>query len=260
LDPSVASKQLALGQLRGFERAVQAFISDCVAREGCPLGPTAADAQQQIIDFLNQVDQTPLPTDSARVLTESLATTGMIAAMYDQASGWPALRFALDNAFNGDGSVLLLLADSYSERNTDGTFASNVNAAFPAISCTDRPASATAKQIENQIPQFESISPIFGRGFAWAGTSCSHWPVVKGEFPQRLVAQGSDPIVVVGTTRDPATPYEWSVHLAQQLDSGVLLSRDGDGHTAYKSGNECIDQAIDDYLVDGVVPRDPTRC
>ncbi len=260
LDPSVSSQQLAIGQLRGFERAVSAFIADCVTRDGCPIGPTAQIAEQQIIDFLAGVDAAPLSTDSDRELTEAYATTGMIAAMYNQANGWPSLRIALDQAFGGDGSVLLSLADQYSERNPDGTYASNVNAAFPAISCTDRPESASVEQIQKLIPRFERISPIFGRGFAWAGSACANWPVKDGAFPQRLLADGSDPILVVGTTRDPATPYEWSVGLARQLESGVLLSRDGDGHTAYKSGNACIDATIDGYLVNGVVPQNQTRC
>ena len=104
------------------------------------------------------------------------------------------------------------------------------------------------------------ISAIFGRGFAWAGSSCAQWPIETGAFPQALRAKGSSPILVVGTTRDPATPYEWSVGLADQLASGVLLSRDGDGHTAYNAGNECIDDTIEDYLVGGLVPEDGSTC
>jgi len=260
LDPTVSSYQLAAGQLRGFQRAVSAFIDDCIARDGCAMGPTPEQGEQQLIDLLASIDQSPLPTTSERELTEALATTGMIAAMYSEASGWPLLRQALANAFDGDGSVLLALADSYSERNGDGTFASNVNDAFPSISCADRPGNASLAEIRRTIPKFERISPIFGRGFAWAGTSCTDWPVEEGEFPQRLTAKGADPILVVGTTRDPATPYEWSVGLADQLDSGVLLSRDGDGHTAYNAGNECIDSAVEEYLLAGVVPQDGTKC
>ena len=260
LDPSVSSQQLAVGQLRGFQRAVSAFIDDCITREGCPIGPTAADAEQQVIDLLWQADTLPLTTNSDRVLTEALATTGVIAAMYDQASGWPALRIGLDRALQGDGTVLLALADSYSERNPDGTYASNINDAFPTISCTDRPETSTVAQIRKTIPRLQRISPIFGRGFAWAASSCSGWPVADGEFPRKLMAIGSAPILVVGTTRDPATPYEWSVGLAKQLDAGVLLSRNGDGHTAYNAGNSCIDNFIEAYLIDGVVPPPRTLC
>jgi hypothetical protein len=184
----------------------------------------------------------------------------MISAMYSESSGWPALRLGLSQAFQGDGTVLLALADAYSERNSDGSYASNVNSAFPAISCTDRPGSQSVAQIQQTIPRYEKISPIFGRTFAWSGLSCREWPVKKGEFPTQVTAKGSDPIVVIGTTRDPATPYQWSVRMANSLKQGVLISRNGDGHTGYNSGNECVDSAVDNYLVAGTVPQDPTRC
>jgi pimeloyl-ACP methyl ester carboxylesterase len=260
LDPQVSSEQLARGQLRGFQRATMAFLEDCVARRGCAVGPTVGQAEQQLIDLLAAIDVQPLPTDSGRLLTESLATTGMISAMYSEASGWPALRLGLAQALDGDGTVLLALADQYAERNPDGTYASNVNSAFPAISCTDRPESATLAQVQALEQRYERISPIFGRGFAWSAMGCRDWPAPGGEFPTRVVAKGADPIVVIGTTRDPATPYSWSVSLAKSLESGVLVSRDGDGHTGYNAGNACVDDAVDRYLVSGEVPRDPTMC
>jgi hypothetical protein len=65
---------------------------------------------------------------------------------------------------------------------------------------------------------------------------------------------------VVGTTRDPATPYAWSVSLAKSLQNGVLVSRDGDGHTGYNAGNACVDDAVDRYLVSGEIPVNPTIC
>jgi hypothetical protein len=64
----------------------------------------------------------------------------------------------------------------------------------------------------------------------------------------------------VGTTRDPATPYRWAVALARQLESGVLVTRDGDGHTGYHHGNTCVDNAVESYLVSGAVPRDGLSC
>lgn len=260
LDPQVSSEQLARGQLRGFQRATIAFLQDCVARRGCAVGPTVQDAEQQLIDLLADIDARPLATESGRLLTESLATTGMISAMYSEASGWPSLRLGLAQAVNGDGTVLLALADQYAERNPDGTYASNVNSAFPAISCTDRPESASVAQARRLERPYERISPIFGRGFAWSSMGCRDWPAPGGEFPTRVVARGADPIVVVGTTRDPATPYAWSVTLARSLQKGVLVSREGDGHTGYNAGNGCVDDAVDRYLVGGEVPQNPTLC
>ncbi|MFL6288924.1 MAG: alpha/beta hydrolase [Actinomycetes bacterium] len=260
LDPAISSSRLAEGQLKGFQQATEAFIEDCITRDGCVLGPTLEEAETQLTQLLSDIDKQPLSTDSERPLTEALATTGMISAMYSESSGWPSLRLGLSQAFQGDGTVLLALADAYSERNSDGTYASNVNSAFPAIACTDRPGSQSLTQIRRTVPKFEQVSPIFGRTFAWSGLSCRDWPVKKGHFPTRVAARGSAPIVVIGTTRDPATPYQWAVRLAHSLQSGVLISRDGDGHTGYNANNECVDTAVDDYLVAGTVPDDPTRC
>ena len=260
LDPVIKGSELSTGQLEGFQGATDAFIEDCLTREGCPLGPAAAEAEDQLTALLADVDRRPLSTQSGRPLTEALATTGMISAMYSESAGWPALRLGLSQAFDGDGTVLLALADAYSERQADGTYASNVNSAFPAISCTDRPGSRSLAQIRKTVPKYVDISPIFGRTFAWSGLSCRDWPVTKGDFPTTVKAAGADPIVVIGTTRDPATPYEWSVSLADSLESGVLISRDGDGHTGYNAGNACVDDAVDAYLVAGKVPEDPTTC
>lgn len=260
LDPTATGEEVALGQLGGFQRAITAFVDDCITIDGCVLGPTRQDGLDQIEALFEQTDREPLPSASGRAVTQSLTQYGVVAAMYSRSQGWPMLRLGLARAFDGDGTVLLALADSYSERNEDGTYASNVNEAFPAISCTDRPETWTVRQVRRALPTFREVSPLFGDWFAWAGTGCANWPVDDASFPRRLRATGAAPILVIGTTRDPATPYEWAVALARQLDSGVLLSRDGDGHTAYASGNDCIDGAVDAYLLAGEVPANGTRC
>ena len=60
---------------------------------------------------------------------------------------------------------------------------------------------------------------------------------------------------MIGTTGDPATPYAWAVKLAADLASGVLLTRIGEGHTAYGGKSACIDAAVDAYLISLIVPR-----
>jgi len=73
--------------------------------------------------------------------------------------------------------------------------------------------------------------------------------------PHAVSGKGSPPIVVIGTTRDPATPYAWAVALAAQLDKGVLLTHDGDGHTAFRKGAPaCIVLPVDTYLLTGRAP------
>ena len=80
-----------------------------------------------------------------------------------------------------------------------------------------------------------------------------------GELPV-FRAEGSAPILVVSTQYDPATPYEWGVQVADELENATLLSFDGDGHTAYTSGSTCIDGAVDAYFLDGTLPAEGTVC
>ena len=118
----------------------------------------------------------------------------------------------------------------------------------------------TASQVPGVVDEFEEASPLFGRTFAWSLTGCSGQQVEAAEEPPVIDAAGAPPLLVIGTTRDPATPMEWAEALAEQLDPAVLVRRDGDGHTGYNAGNACVDRAVEAYLVDGTVPPDPLSC
>lgn len=260
MDPSLPSRQMNRDQTAGFETAFQSFAADCVKQEDCPLGTTsAADASKRLKAFFSELDAQPVPTGESRKLGEALATTGVIAAMYDE-SAWPQLRQALASAMAGDGAPLLALADSYYEREGDGSYA-NLMYANAAVNCLDLPPAFTAPAaVQSALPEFEKASPVFGRGFAWASLNCGYWPTPATGAPHRIEAKGAAPIVVVGTTRDPATPYKWAQGLAEQLSSGTLLTYEGDGHTAYGRGSDCIDTAINTYLLEGTVPPENKRC
>lgn len=152
------------------------------------------------------------------------------------------------------------MADSYYERQSNGSYA-NLMFANSAVNCLDLPpAFATPKDVEAAIPSFEKASPVFGEGFAWASLNCAYWPTKATGTPHRITAAGAAPIVVVGTTRDPATPYKWAQSLAAQLSSGTLLTYNGDGHTAYGRGSDCIDTAINTYLLEGTPPAAHKKC
>lgn len=263
MDPSRPAVDLNRDQTEGFETAFRAFATDCAKQRDCPLGQgTPKQIAERLKEFFRKVDAQPVPTTdrSRTTLGESLATTGVIAALYDE-NAWPQLREALDAAINDDdGNGLLALADSYYERDQDGKYA-NLMSANAAVNCLDQPpAFAGPEAVVKALPSFEKASPVFGAGLAWASLNCAYWPTKATGTAQALHAKGAPPILVVGTTRDPATPYKWAQALASQLDSGVLLTYDGDGHTAYGRGSSCIDSAINQYLLEGTAPNDRKKC
>lgn len=260
MDPSLSMLRVNREQTSGFNIAFKGFSKDCIRRSGCPLGrKSPKDAARRMSAFFKKLDAHPVRTGDSRKLTESLATTGVIQSMYDEQS-WPRLRQALTAAQQGDGAQLLALADEYFERDPDGHYG-NMMYANPAVNCLDLPpAFRSPAQARKAVPSFEKESPVFGRGFAWAALNCGYWPEKPTGRPHRVPAKGAAPILVVGTTRDPATPYRWARGLAGQLSSGHLLTYVGDGHTAYLRGGDCVNDSVDAYLLKGEVPPNGKRC
>ncbi|MDR7085750.1 pimeloyl-ACP methyl ester carboxylesterase [Aeromicrobium panaciterrae] len=260
VDPALSVIESAIGQATGFQRALVAFAKDCIKKDSCPLGNDLDAGMAKISDLMRRLDETPMETgDPSRELTEGLAFYGVAVTLYDKGT-WHYLERGLKEAFGGDGTTLLVLSDAYFDRDPNGKYGDNIGEVIYAVSSLDVADPPTLAEVEAALPRFEKISPVFGRALGWGTLSPSDWPI-KATHPQvKIDGEGAPPIIVVGTTRDPATPYEGAQSLAKQLASGVLISRDGDGHTAYSSGNQCISKAVDEYLVSGKVPKDGLFC
>lgn len=258
IDPSLSNEQLSLDQAGGFETALNAYVKDCVDHGGCFLGKTVDAGLQRIKSFLEQVESKPLPTGDDRELTEGLAMIGIWLPLYVK-DYWSQLTAALKQAFDGDGGQLLSLADLYTSRGPGG-YPDNSMEALYAVNCLDHDDTIPTKDVPAHFAEFEKVAPIFGRAFAYGLSTCSNWPVQSGQHTVALHAAGAPPIVVVGTTRDPATPLKWAQSLAAQLDSGTLVTRDGDGHTGFQRGNSCVDNAVEKWLIEGKVPKSDLKC
>lgn len=259
VDPSLDAVEASFAQVTGFQRALEAYVANCVKSADCPLGDDATAGVQRVADLLDQLDAKPLPGDGKRQLTEGLAFYGIAVTLYDQQT-WSYLTTGLKKAFDGDGSLLLTLSDAYFGRTSDGTYETNLGQVITAVTCLDSPTDLTEADIRAQLPRFVEASPVFGRALAWGALGCADWPL-KATNPLPIIdGLGAPPILVVGTTRDPATPYESAQALASQLESAVLLTRDGDGHTAYLSGNTCIEKTVDAYLLKGTMPTEGKTC
>jgi pimeloyl-ACP methyl ester carboxylesterase len=258
IDPTLSTREDSLSQAAGFQTALNAYVDDCLEGD-CFLGGSRDEALETIRGLLDSIEQQPLPTSGDRELEIGNAFYGVVLPLYSE-ENWPLLDQGLQEALDGSGDTLLLLSDFYGSREADGSYSDNSLEAILAINCLDDPSFVEPSEVPAELPAFREASPTFGDVFAWGLVGCRGLQVQPSEPEPEIRAEGAAPIVVVGTTRDPATPYEEAVALADQLESGVLLSRDGDGHTAYNKGNDCIDETIEGYLLDGEVPADGTEC
>jgi pimeloyl-ACP methyl ester carboxylesterase len=259
VDVSLDPETMSLDQAAGFETALRAYVQNCLdSTDNCFLGDSVDEGLATISGLLESVEDEPLPAGD-RELEVGNAFYGIVAPLYNR-DYWFVLSTALASALDGKGSALMELSDLYSSRNRDGSYKDNSMEAIYAINCLDDPRSIGFGRVPSKFAAFEEASPTFGEVFAWGLTGCRGIEVTSTEEPLDIRGEGAAPILVLGTSRDPATPMKWAEALAAQLESGVLVERDGDGHTAYNSGNECIDATVEDYLVEGTVPDDGTTC
>jgi pimeloyl-ACP methyl ester carboxylesterase len=261
VDPTEDAEQGSLGQARGFQRALDNFAEHCVSQEDdCPVGDSAQDVKDRIAGLLARLDRSPLPGIGSRRLTETAATGGIAQALYSQ-DFWEFLTEGLEQAYDGDGQLLMLLADSLNGRNENGTY-SNLVPANVAINCADDKPRYTPEHVERKLPGFRAASPVFGDYLAWGLLTCTDWPVPGAADHPDVSAPGAAPVLVIGNTGDPATPYEGARRMAEALGDGVgvELTYKGQGHGAYDSGNPCVRKAVNGYLLDGTVPRAGTVC
>ncbi|HET8603809.1 MAG TPA: alpha/beta hydrolase [Marmoricola sp.] len=259
INPALSNEQLSLQQAHGFEVALRSYVADCVHSGSCFLGSTVDQGTRRIRQFLHRVEAHPLPTDTSRRLTAGTAMLGIWMPLYVR-SYWPQLSAGLQQAMQqGSGSKLLSLADMYTSRGPNGYLDNSLEVLYD-VNCLDHDDAIPTSQVPSHFAEFLKASPTFGKAFAFSLSTCSAWPIHTGNASHALHAKGAPPIVVIGTTRDPATPLEWARALARQLDSGVLVTRNGDGHTGFHQGNPCVDHAVQGYLVHGKVPRNGLAC
>ncbi len=259
VDPAQSAVEGAVAQNAGFQLAFEAFAAACAAQAECPLGTDPAGWSTAFQALVRPLYDTPLPTGDGRVLGYDDALTGAIQALYSEQL-WPALAQGLVELTEGQGRVLMLLADLYESREEDGTYSNSLEA-FPVISCLDEDRvtdPAVFLEIDTRARQVAPFADD-GRGPSAARSSCAFWPVPPTTEPQLPDVEGLPPVLVISVTGDPATPYEAGVRLAEQIGAR-LLSVEGNQHTVALTGEPCVDDIVNAYLIDLALPDGTASC
>lgn len=259
VDPSMSNFQVTKAQAQGFESALRAYLTDCVSGQDCPFTGSVDGAMDTIGSLLDSVDRSPIAASDGRQLGSSALLTAIIYPLYD-ATAWSYLSDMLASVLRGQADYAFQFADAYNGRQDDGTYKDNSTEAFTAINCLDYNYNDDPASMRAQAEEISQAAPVIGPYMGYGDITCANWPYEFTGERSEIRAAGADPILVVGTTNDPATPYAWAKSLAEQLDSGRLVTYTGEGHTAYNKSNACVNNAVDDYFLKGTVPAADPMC
>lgn len=259
VDVGQRRRELLADQLAATEQALTRFLRWCARQDDCPLPKDGRAARAQLVQVAQQADRTPLrSTGDLRPAGEVAVLRGMLSALSSRDS-WPDLLASLGRALYDDGTGFRQLDDAYVQREEDGRYRNNSVVSGVAVRCLDDPQDTPVEQVRaDLVPRFQQVSAVFGRYFAWAATLCHRWPA-RGERQETASSSAGSRIMVVGSTRDPVTPYSWSKRLAAALRGSVLVTRVGDGHTAY-GRTACVDRAVESFLTSRDTPRKRLTC
>ena len=258
LDPSLSYSERRQGQALGFERALRNYVAWCQSGQSCPLTGDTDAGVKQVGDVFTSANQSPVPSsDPNRPVTgeEMKRIVGFV--LYFPESSWSAVSEALGQVINEhDASAFRAMADQIAAQ-------PQVNAgANIGINCLDYRVEGDMATWTAQSKELERIAPRFATVTEAGDLGCQAWGHTGTQPSKALHAKGAAPILVIGTTGDPATPYEWAEALADQLDSGQLLTWEGNGHAAYTNSGHgpCVTQAVDTYLLTGTMPKKGLTC
>ncbi|MEW2380603.1 alpha/beta hydrolase [Micromonospora sp. NPDC047707] len=254
VDPRLGLVASSENQAKGFERAFDNFSRWCAANAGrCPIAP---DARAAVTGAIDKARVSPIRGDGGRDATPGWIFYAVVSSLYTE-EGWQELAEAIDQFEGGDATKVFDLADAYTGRDENGRY-SNLFDANLAVNCADEEEKPSREQIRQLQTRWRQAYPLFGPALAVGMLTCAEWPGGRDPYPTGR-AEGAPPILVVGTTGDPATPYEQTPALAGMLGVGRVLTWEGEGHTAYPQ-TSCVTAAVDAYLISLTVPREGLRC
>ena len=248
------------------EGVLRQYVEHCQAHDGCPLTGSTDEAIAQLTAFVDGLDQAPLTAPDSSVTVNTQEATTIIQHYAVEKPDWDALTAMLAPAMNNRDGALMVAAKQSTLASQLPTTAeqavAGANTLFmsAAVICNDYPDTAdTVSDWDAQAAAERKTSPFFGGTSNGLDAYCRGWGHRAQTPPQETHAEGSDPILVVGLTKDSRTLYPWAQSLTDQLDNGHLLTVEGYGHVTFGS-NACATAAMTDFLVNGTVPAEGTTC
>ena len=256
-DPDADFVESGLQQAAGFEGSIATFLAQCSTNPTCAFN-NGGDAEGAFDALMADIDDRPIPTIDGRPdLSRGMALVGVADAMYSERK-WPDLERALADAQVGDGAGLLALYDDYFQRQPDGTYDNSLEA-FQVIVCEDDSDRLTVAEDDSTAYDYNVVAPRFAPGTT-GSYFCTFFPAAHDPRVQ-ITGKGAGPILVMGTTGDPATPLQSTRNMAKALEDGRLVIVTADQHTGY-GVNQCSFDVVDNYLIDPVAnaPEDGFTC
>ena len=254
-DPNADPLESSIQQSQGFEGTLTTYLAQCSADTSCPFN-NGGDAEGAFDALMRSLDESPIPSEPGRPdVNLAVFRQAFVQAMYLETL-WDQLSEALADAQDGDGEGLLALYDAYYQRSEDGTWGNELEA-FQSISCMDQSERPTVEQSDADALLINEAAPRASPNTT-GDYFCTFYP--ESTDPRvEITGAGAGPIVVVGTTGDPATPLESTRAMAAALEDGRLIIVTADQHTGY-GVNDCVSELVDNYLVDLEVPPAESQC
>jgi pimeloyl-ACP methyl ester carboxylesterase len=261
-DPGLGGFELFQQRMVGYDLAFRSYMQHCLESAGCPFSGDIAEALGQATDLIATADGTALVNPDGRVL-DSATLASAIGYSLGSTSYWGDLTELITAYSAGDPEPAFAAADNNNGRYADGTYGSSLEVQF-AVTCLDYDLTDGGAEPLDLLRRIDAAAPVLGTflardEFAQLDAACRQWPVPPAELPATFDAAAA-PVVVVGTTNDPATPYAWSQALVATLPNAILITRNGDGHTGYNKGNACVDSAVEAYVLEGTLPASDPNC
>ncbi|KZV76859.1 hypothetical protein PENSPDRAFT_622357 [Peniophora sp. CONT] len=178
---------------------------------------------------------------------------------------FPVLAQGLALLSQGNGTAFFEFAGTTSSFSCDCASSSNPENTIDAlltVACNDAPVQNSS--VSEWQSQYDAATDVSEYADVYFGLimRCQSWPVpASGRVPSRSIGGNTSvPILFVGNTIDPATPYAGAVATSSLFPGSALLTQNSTGHISMSATSNCTTSVVASYFADATLPTDGTVC